>query len=709
MWKQSRLARVFDLLFASAAATFFLPILVGAGVAIAAEDGGPILFRQVRVGMGRRPFEILKLRTMRDGRVTRVGAWLRATGLDEVAQVLNVLRGEMSMVGPRPLTGADVERLGWSLARFDERFAGPPGITGLAQLLGGRSARASRRLERLYARRSSPALDLGLLAWSLVANLVGKREARRLIARVRSGRRARWFERRRAALEAPFQSPVVPVALPAELREPPRLPPPVAGRPVAPRLALLINPFYAKEPHSSFGKHVLTPTLALSSIAAATPPGWRLAYFDENLLQGAPPLEPVPEVVGITVHITFAERAYELASAYRRAGALVVLGGLHVTSCPDEAAPHADAIAIGDGVQTWPRVLQDVADGALQRVYRAGFAGDFGAAPVPRRTILPREDFLTLASVNATRGCTNRCRFCHLATRGVRMPYRTRPPERVANEIRESGERYVVFTDNNLGGDRDYLKALCDALEPLEIIWSSAVCLDVTDDPGLVRAMALSGCTGVFIGFESVVEESLRDTCKRTPRAEDFARRVAIFHQNGIQVNGSFVFGFDGDRRDVFARTVEWIEANRLECATFHILTPYPGTPLFAQLENEDRLLHRRWRLYDTAHAVFAPQHLSPEELEQGHRWAYRRLFSHASIWRRRPAEPLAVLPYLAMSYLYKRSNWIWRLLIRHRLTRRAWRPLVELTRWRHLRFRRRLRRSAAPAPMAGAAATAAR
>ena len=225
--------------------------------------------------------------------------------------------------------------------------------------------------------------------------------------------------------------------------------------------------------------------------------------------------------------------------------------------------------------------------------------------------------------------------------------------------------------------------------------------------------MALSGCTGVFIGFESVCEENLEATGKRTPRAADYARRVALFHECGIQVNGSFVFGFDDDRRDVFARTVEWIEANRLECATFHILTPYPGTPLFAQLDAEGRLLHRRWSRYDTAHAVFTPRHMSPGELEQGYRWTYERLFSHASIWRRRPADPRAVLPYLAMAYLYKRSNWLWHFLIRHRLTRRVWRPLVELTRWRHLRFRRRLReRTASPSgvgPVVSRGASAAR
>ena len=168
-----------------------------------------------------------------------------------------------------------------------------------------------------------------------------------------------------------------------------------------------------------------------------------------------------------------------------------------------------------------------------------------------------------------------------------------------------------------------------------------------------------------------------------------------MLHDNGIQVNGSFVLGFDHDRKDVFARTAEWIEENRLECATFHILTPYPATPLFRQMEAEGRLLHRDWSLYDTAHAVFRPRHMSPEELEEGYAWVYQRLFSHASIWRRRPEDWRAVAPYLAMSYLYKRSNRLWRLLIRHHLVHAVWSPLVALTRMRHLRFRKTLSKPA--------------
>jgi radical SAM superfamily enzyme YgiQ (UPF0313 family) len=478
---------------------------------------------------------------------------------------------------------------------------------------------------------------------------------------------------------------------PPEMCHAPELHPHPSPRHVRRRFALLVNPFYPKDPRASFGKHVLTPSLALTSIAGATPPGWELRYWDENLLQGSPPAEPFPEAVGITVHLTFAHRAFELADWYRTRGAKVVLGGLHVQSCPEECAPHADAIAIGDGVQLWPEILGDLEHGALRARYEADFSRPYREDPPPLRSLLPRECFLTTTSLIATRGCHNRCGFCYLSTDGLHMPYRVRDVEQVVAEWLEDDQPYAVFIDNNLGSRPDYLRQLCYALEPLGRIWSAAVTLDVTDDPSLVRQMALSGCTGVFIGFESLSDQNLTEARKKTPRTEDYARRVAIFQCNGIQVNGSFVLGFDHDRADVFERTAAWIEQTRLECATFHILTPYPGTPLFRQMEAEGRLLHRDWSRYDTAQAVFRPRHMSPEQLEAGYAWLYERLFSHRSIWKRRPHEASAVLPYLAMAYLYKRSNRFWHLLIRHRLTAALWRPLVEATRRRHLRFRQRL------------------
>lgn len=172
--------RVVDLVFAGAASLVFAPLVAGIAVAVWLDDRGPTFFTQPRIGEGREVFRVIKFRTMRDGAVTRVGRWLRHTGLDELPQFVNVCRGDMSVVGPRPLTPEDVARLDWASARHDWRFVVKPGITGLAQLVGGRSARHSARLDRLYLRSQSAVLDARLVALSFVANILGKSSVREI-------------------------------------------------------------------------------------------------------------------------------------------------------------------------------------------------------------------------------------------------------------------------------------------------------------------------------------------------------------------------------------------------------------------------------------------------------------------------------------------------------------------------------------------------
>jgi lipopolysaccharide/colanic/teichoic acid biosynthesis glycosyltransferase len=171
--------RALDLLVAGTACAAFAPLVAGVAVVTWLEDNGSPLFEQSRVGRQRHPFTILKLRSMQEQRVTRVGRWLRQTGIDELPQFVNVLRGEMSVVGPRPLTQLDVERLGWHQSTEDWRFAVNPGITGLSQLLAGPASRSTRRLDRLYLQKQSLLLDLRLIALSFAVNLAGKRTVRR--------------------------------------------------------------------------------------------------------------------------------------------------------------------------------------------------------------------------------------------------------------------------------------------------------------------------------------------------------------------------------------------------------------------------------------------------------------------------------------------------------------------------------------------------
>ncbi|MBN1900398.1 radical SAM protein [Candidatus Sumerlaeota bacterium] len=482
-----------------------------------------------------------------------------------------------------------------------------------------------------------------------------------------------------------------PPFFPECMRVAPALSNPVFPRAPKPRSVLLINPFYPKSPYNSFGKHVLTPAHSLLSLASVTPDNWEARFWDENLLQGAPPVNPLPSVVGITVMITCASRARELSAYYRNLGAKVILGGSHVQSCPDEMTDCCDALVLGNGVRVWREILEDCEKSVLKKRYIGSYREPFREEPAPRRDIISQCDFLTTASLIATRGCHNRCRFCILSTKGLIMPRQVRDAQIVVEEFLSTGEPYGVFIDNNLGSDRKYLRDLCRALKSIGKIWSAAVSIDITDDPELVRAMAEAGCTGVFVGFESIRGANLKEADKKSPHPLDYSRRIRIFHRFGVQVNGSFVFGFDHDDKSVFERTVRWIEKNRLECATYHILTPYPGTPLFDKFDSEGRLLHQNWDLYDSAHAVFRPLLMTTEELEEGYQWSYERTFSLSSIWARRP-ERISELPgYLAMSLLYKHTNFLWPFVIRRRLTHLVWRPLVELARRRHLRYRKTL------------------
>ena len=179
----SRLKRPFDVIGAIGGLVFFAPVMAAIAAAILIADGRPLLFRQSRLGRGRRPFTILKFRTMRDENVTAIGRLLRATGLDELPQLVNVFRGELSAVGPRPLMEADVQRLGWTDPACDFRWSVPPGLTGLAQVMGTRSARHALRLDRCYIARQSLRLDVRLVAWSFAINVLGKGRVRRLISR----------------------------------------------------------------------------------------------------------------------------------------------------------------------------------------------------------------------------------------------------------------------------------------------------------------------------------------------------------------------------------------------------------------------------------------------------------------------------------------------------------------------------------------------
>jgi hypothetical protein len=403
--------------------------------------------------------------------------------------------------------------------------------------------------------------------------------------------------------------------------------------------SLLVNPFYPKDPRASFGKHVLTPTLALTSIIDVTP-AVDVSYWDE----------PAARAAAVRACGSARRRHYR-ASPSRSAptslppgiagrGAIVVLGGLHVLSCPDEAAEHADAIAIGDGVSC-DREFCTTSRPDVSAPATGGYSRPYSLDPPPRRaSCRDRRSSRRRACRDAR--LHNRCGFCYLSTDGLHMPYRMRGGADRRGDC-DGRQPYTVFVDSNLGS------------RPPTCAHCARRCARSRSSGCRRRRRHRRRDAGAPDGVSELYRRVRRFQVaqrgqsaaarKRTPPPIDYARRVAVLHRYGIQVNGSFVLGFDHDGPDVFERTVSWIEANQLECATFHILTPYPGTPLFRQLEREGRILHRDWNCYDTAHVVFQPKNTTVAELDAGYAWCYDALFSHRSIWRRRPSERARCLP----------------------------------------------------------------
>lgn len=378
----------------------------------------------------------------------------------------------------------------------------------------------------------------------------------------------------------------------------------------------------------------MAPPLNLGIVAALTPPHWEVEIADENIKPIDP--ETSADLVGITVTTRTANQAYETSHEYLRRGIPVVLGGIHPSTLPEEASQHASAIVVGEAEANWPRLISDFENGHLERVYRSSELADIRQVPVPRRDLLNVNSYLARYTVSTTRGCPYSCSFCTV-TKFFGHTYRFRPVDAVLSEIDSLEGKTIYFIDDNICGSPRYAKQLFRGLIPRKIKWAGQASITIAGDDEMLSLAAASGCMGLFIGFETVDTESLRQVGKKANIARDYEEAVKKIHDKGLAIFGAFIFGFDQDDEDVFERTVSFARRTRLEGAQFNTLTPYPGTSIFADLEREGRLLTRDWSRYDMANVVYSPKKMSPETLRAGHDWAWREFYSLPSIAQRMP------------------------------------------------------------------------
>jgi radical SAM superfamily enzyme YgiQ (UPF0313 family) len=377
-------------------------------------------------------------------------------------------------------------------------------------------------------------------------------------------------------------------------------------------------------------KYSLFPPLGLATLAAYLDPDCEVTLQDEHV-------EPLyldddPDLVVIQVYITNAYRAYRIADHYRRKGAHVALGGLHVTSLPDEAAPHADTIFLGPGEDTFPQFLRDLAGGAPKSRYESTLRTLDDLPPI-RRDLIQRQRYLVPNSIVVSRGCPHHCTFCYKDAffEGGRSFYTQRVDAALA-EINRLPGRHLYFLDDHLLGNPKFARELFTGMRGMNRVFQGAATVDSILRGTTIEDAAAAGLRSLFVGFETLSPRGLAGAGKRQNLGRDYREVIRRLDDLGIMINGSFVFGLDGDDPDVFRRTVDWAVSSGITTATFHVLTPYPGTQLHTEMATQGRLLTNNWDLYDTRHVVYQPAGLSADELKRGYDWSYRAFYEWGAI-----------------------------------------------------------------------------
>ncbi len=426
-------------------------------------------------------------------------------------------------------------------------------------------------------------------------------------------------------------------------------------------------------------KYALFPPLGLATLAAYCDAEDEVTVEDEHVETVR--LDDAPDLVAIQVYITNAHRAYALADLYRARGAYVILGGLHVTSLPEEAAAHADTLFLGPAEATFPTFLRDFRAGHPQRRYDSARAErSLHGIPPIRRDLLKRHLYLVPNSIVVSRGCPHHCNFCYKDAffEGGRGFYTQRVDEALA-EIERLPGRHLYFLDDHLLGSPKFARELFVGMRGMGRLFQGASTVDAILRDDLIERAVDAGLRSIFIGFETLDDRNLKSSNKRQNLGRDYDRVIRRLDDLGVMINGSFVFGMDDDGPDVFARTVDWAVSRGVTTATFHIATPYPGTALFQEMEQAGRILHHDWRQYDTRTVVFTPRGMSAQELKAGYDRAYRDFYSWTKIVRasQNHSTPARSLKHLAYSGGWKRLEPMWDRVIRNQHLTRM-RPFLE-------------------------------
>jgi radical SAM superfamily enzyme YgiQ (UPF0313 family) len=371
--------------------------------------------------------------------------------------------------------------------------------------------------------------------------------------------------------------------------------------------------------------------LVFAILAGLTPPDVERVLYDDRI-ENIPFEEPTDLVV-LSVDTFTAKRAYQIAANYHHRGVPVVMGGCHPTLQPEETLQFASSIVIGDAEDVWTDVIEDAGKGNLRRIYKSRYPSLDGMRP--DRSIFKSKRYMPMMLVQFGRGCRFACDFCSIhAFYGNNT--RQRPVHQLVEEIEQVEPEYVFFTDDNLFVNVSSARKLSSALKPLGIRWTCQISLDVAADKELVQLMARSGCMSVLVGFESLIEENLRQMRKSWNRTYGtYEELIKVFHGQGIMVYGTFIFGYDHDTVDSFELSLDFALRTKLFLANFNPLAPTPGTTLYERLRQEKRLIYDPWWLhpdYRYGESMFHPRQMTAQQLADGCYWVRTQFNTYSCI-----------------------------------------------------------------------------
>lgn len=370
------------------------------------------------------------------------------------------------------------------------------------------------------------------------------------------------------------------------------------------------------------------PSLGLITLAAMIPGDIEISFVDDNIKEIN--FNDGQDLVGLSFLTPAAYRAYEIADIFRNRNVTVVMGGVHVSAMPEEAAEHADAIVIGEAEETWPQLLADFRDKNLKKVYKANNYVDLSTIPIARRDLLDKKHYITKNVIQASRGCPLNCEFCSVGDLFGRK-IRFRPVKNVIEEIKTMDNQVVLFTDDNLAINKAYAEKLFTSLIPLKRDWVGETSYTIANDPELLRLARKSGCRGLLIGFESICEQkNVQKVSRYRDMKSVYMKAIDKIHKSGIAIVGAFIFGFDNDDESIFNETLNFAMESDIEILELNTLIPYPGTPLYSRLKKENRIFEDDWRKYTyyPPGICFHSKQMYPETILSNLGRIYRKFYS---------------------------------------------------------------------------------